>query len=348
MNVQGLDLLSNAKTLIPYELRPVEVKESWGQSFLSTKEFFAVLGSIVISLGSGLLLYFSFYIALILNAVETFERRPENEGPKRIIGSYRRSIRHVLSSFGLSYFISGMMTFLWTTLLAYFGRWALTKWAVPLLPVNSTSFTNIGAPQAIFSFLLEPFNILFTHKILTTSQFSPWGTMRRLYKSQALYTTLIYIESIRMGISALQDSLLVKDRYQHYSQPFATAFAYLCLILLRVLLVSRAHVALLPPSTTTTVDISPNSPQTPIGTQLGRVILRTLWMFRLSAVYCLLGVLHLVGSLLAIIFASGQREKVLGWIYSFGASKQSAQPPIPMQDPGFMMGYDTRFEHSHH
>jgi hypothetical protein len=59
MNVQGIDLLSNAKTLIPYELRPVEDKDSWGQSFLSTKEFFAVLGSAMISLGSGLFLYFS-------------------------------------------------------------------------------------------------------------------------------------------------------------------------------------------------------------------------------------------------------------------------------------------------
>jgi hypothetical protein len=152
-----------------------------------------------------------------------------------------------------------------------------------------------------------------------------------------------------MVTSALQGSLLVKDRYQHYSQPFATAFAYLCLILLRVILVSRAHASLLPPNTTTTVDTSPSSPQMPIGTQLGQIILKVLWMFRLSAIYGLLGTLHLVGSLLAILFASGQRERVMSWVYSLNASnKQSAQAPRQMQDPGFMMGYDTRFDHAHH
>lgn len=286
-----------------------------------------------------------FYVAFILSSVETFEPLPPKSTEKRIAGSYRKSMRHMRSYAGLSHFLGGVRTYIWTALLAYLARQALTAWVLSPTPKDTSLFNLLGGSEMISAFILEPFNIVFTHKILTASRFSSIGTLGRLLKTQELYTTLVYIGSIRIVLTALQGSLMVSDITDHYERPFLTFSTYTILLLLRIALVTRAHASLLPADVVTTVDMTQPA-QYRIGYRLWQILIRTLWMFKLLVVCALLGLLHITVTAAALLYASGQFDTALAWAT---ATKQADSPPL-IRDPhlGMGMGYDPELDRHHH
>lgn len=252
-------------------------------------------------------------------------------------------MRYMKSRVGLGHFMGGVRTYLWTALLAYLGRQALTAWVLSPTPSKDSSVLSLlGGPEMISAFFLEPFNIVFTHKILTASRFSSMGTLFRLIKSQDLYTTLVYIGSIRMIASALQNSLMVSNKTEHYQYPFLTFTSYILIFLFRVALVTRAHASLLPADAVTTVDIRQPT-QFRIGYRLYQMFIRALWMFKLLFVCAILGALHLVLCSLTLLYASGQLWNVWAWVT---APKQSNSRPA-VRDPHMGMGYDPEMDPHH-
>jgi hypothetical protein len=350
-------LVTGAKALVPYELRPIENPAAWGKPLLTGRQFLALGSASLLALASGLLLYYSvsilpsfnvpslipldqFYVAFILSSVETFDPLPPKSTEKRIAGSYRRTMGHMRSIVGLGHFIGGVKTYIWTALLAYLARQALAAWVFS--PTDKDTSILRGS-EIISAFILEPFNIVFTHKILTASHFSSIGTLARLLKTQELYTTLVYIGSIRLVLTSFQKALMVSDRTEHYERPFLTFSIYIILLLLRIALITRAHASLLPADAITTVNMS-QPPQYRIGYRLWQILIRTLWMFKLLIVCALLGAIHIAVTAAALLYASGQFEKVLAWAT---ASKETASPPAA-RDPHFGMGMGYDPEHDPH
>lgn len=286
-----------------------------------------------------------FYVAFILSSVETFEPLPPKSTEKRIAGSYRRTMGHMRSNVGLSHFLGGVGTYIWTALLAYLARQALTAWVLSPTSKDTSLFSLLGGSETISAFILEPFNIVFTHKILTASRFSSIGTLGRLLKTQELYTTLIYIGSLRMVITAFQSSLMVSDQTEHYQRPFLTFSIYIILLLLRIALVTRAHASLLPADTVTTVDMTQPA-QYRIGYRLWQILIRTLWMFKLLIICTLFGLLHIMVTAAALLYASGQFDKVLAW--ATAPKEDSSRPALRDPHMGMGMGYDPELDRHHH
>jgi hypothetical protein len=249
-------------------------------------------------------------------------------------------MRHIFSSYGWRYFVSGASTFVWTALLVFIGRWTLS-WVLPDISKSDSIFSLLGGSDTVASFILEPLGIVFTHKILTPVNFSSFATLKRLSRSD-LYITLVYIGSVRVVTSAAQSSLMVTDTTQHYARPFATFTAYLALLIIRIVLVTRAHASLLPPTVATTVDIRETT-ELELVPYLWQGCLRTLKMFKLLFACILLAVLHTVITIAGILYASGQSQRVISWAYS---AAQTAQEK-PTRDPGFMMAYDPELDPNH-
>lgn len=249
-------------------------------------------------------------------------------------------MQHILSSYGWRYFIGGAGTFVWTALLAFVGRWALS-WVLPGTSTKASIFALLGGSDMISSFILEPLSIVFTHRILTPTNFSLLDTFKRLFRSD-LYITLVYISSIRVVTSAAQSSLMVTDATQHYARPFATFTMYLALLIIRVVLVTRAHASLLLSTAATPVDIS-HPTELEMGLRLWQGCLRILKMFKLLFICSFLALLHAVVALAGILYASGQSQKVISWIYS---AKETVRV-TPTRDPGLMMAHDPELDPYH-
>jgi len=151
-----------------------------------------------------------------------------------------------------------------------------------------------------------------------------------------------------MVISAFQSSLMVSDKTEHYQRPFLTFTTYTILFLLRIALITRAHASLLPANAVTTVDMT-QPPQYRIGYRLWQILIRTLWMFKLLVVCTWLSLLHITISAVALLYASGQFDKVLTWAMS--TKEPSSQPVVG--DPhmgmgmGMGMGYDPELDPHH-
>lgn len=266
-------------------------------------------------------------------------------------------MKHILSSYGWRYFISGAVTFVWTALFAYIGRWALHSWAfsswtvpitgnnssTPTMQTDSSVFTLFGGPDMVSGFLLEPLSVVFTHRILTHSGFSSFGTLKRIARSQELYISLIYIGTVRMVTTGAQSALMVTDPTQHYARPFATAVTYISLFVLRIVLITRAHASLLPPTTSTTVDISQATVYEPT-VRIWQWFSRTLKMFKLLFTCAFLATLYVVSTLAGFVYASGHSEKVIAWAYR---AKQAAAQGRPTRDPGLMMAHDPELDPRH-
>ena len=230
---------------------------------------------------------------------------------------------------------------MWTALLAFVGRRALS-WVLPETSKSGSIFSLLGGSDMASAFILEPLSIIFTHKILTPVNFSSLATLNRFTRSD-LYITLVYISSVRMLTSAVQSSLMVTDTAQHYARPFATFTAYLAILIIRTLLVTRAHASLLPPTVATTVDIRETT-ELELGPRLWQGCLRVLKMFKLLFACILLAALHTVITLAGILYASGQRQKVISWAYG---AMQTAQAK-PTRDPEhIMMAYDPELDRHH-
>ncbi|KIM25218.1 hypothetical protein M408DRAFT_331322 [Serendipita vermifera MAFF 305830] len=349
----GIDFQAAAKALVPNEFRPVSDKESWGQSLLTSKQFLGLTSVTMLAFVSGFFLYYSFYVTFILSSVESSVTTPK---PPRspIAGSYRRIMRHLLSSYGWHHFITGAFTFVWTALFAYIGRWALNSWVLSRwttlatsndssMPTNSSIYTLIGGSDLVSGFLLESLSIVFTHKILTSSNFSALATLKRIVRSQQLYICLIYIGTIRTITSAAQSALMVTDSTEHYARPFMTFMTYILLFLIRTVLITRSHASLLPPATPTTVDIN-TSTQVETTAFIWQWFLRTVKMFKLLITCTILASLHVIITLAGLMYASGQSQKVIDWAYS---AKSRVTQATPSRNPGFMMGYDPELDPHH-
>jgi hypothetical protein len=251
-------------------------------------------------------------------------------------------MRHIFSSYGWRYIVSGASTFVWTALFAFVGRRALS-WFLPGTSSKSVSiFLVLGGPDTVSAFILEPLSIVFTHKILTPVNFSSFATLKRLSRPD-LYITFAYIGSVRVVISAVQSSLMVKDTAQHYARPFATFTAYLALLIIRIVLVTRAQASLLPPTVATTVDIRQTT-ELELGPRLWQWCLRILKMFKLLFACALLAVLHTIITLAGILYASGQSQKVISWAYS---PRQTAQVKPKLDPRHLMMAYDPELDRHH-
>jgi len=336
IDTHGLDIQAGAKALVPNEFRPVSDKESWGEPLLTGSQFLALVGFTFTSFFCGLLLYYSFYVAFILSSVEAFSPSTEKPPRPRVAGSYRRLMRHVLSSYGWRYFVGGVVTFSWTTAITFAGGFILQNLALP--PIHEL----LGGPAMISGLFLEPLSIVFTHKVLSPVGFSSFGTLSRLLRSSDLYIALVYIATVRMVCNALQSSLMVTDNTQHYSRPFATFTAYLTVMIIKIVLVTRAHASLLPPTVTTTVDITPPTQYEP-SLRLWQGFLRTIKMFKLLFVCTILATVHTVATLASILYASGQSQKIINWAYSTWNTPQGR----PTRDPGLMMAHDPEMDPHH-
>lgn len=342
MDVSQQVVLNLGKRLVPQELRPAQAEE-WGAPLLNSSQFIIGLSVMTLSIVSGIFLYYSFYITFILASVETFEKPPPNApNSRRVAGSYHRTIRHVISTIGVWGFFTGMMTFMVTGLLGFIGRRVILKYAgLPGNAVDSSVLAVVGGLETVSAFFLEPLSILFTHKILTASGFSFLGSLIRLLRSTDFYLSLVYIGSIRAIIYAIQNSLLITDRSQHYSRPYTTASIYLGFLLLRVFLVARTHAILLPPTAVTVVEI--RQPKHELGVRVQKTLVRGLWMIKLLLVCGIITAVHVIASVTGLIYASGYSNLIFTWIWG----KIQGKPGVPTS-PEPMMDYDPEMDPYHH
>ncbi|KAG8835621.1 hypothetical protein FRC18_000232 [Serendipita sp. 400] len=298
-----MDIIGGAKTLVPEQWRPASVKNIWTDPVLSGREFITVVGTVSIFLILGLFLYYSFYIAIILSAAESLQPKQEDSQRPRIAGSYRGTIRHMISTVGLGHFLGGVVTFLWTTVLAWLGRWAITA------PEGASLFIAFGGPQIISNILFEPLSIVFTHYILTTSQFSSLQTLQRLLLSKDFYRGLLYIGTIHGVTDALQATLRVPSPNQHYLRQLLIVSAFIILILARISLIIHVHASLLPPGTQTMVEL-PGASHYPPGQQLWHLLLRLFKLTKLLITCTAIGLAHFIMFMAALVFASGHGDKI--------------------------------------
>lgn len=273
-----------------------------------------------------------FYVALILSAVETSESPRPDSNAKRIAGSYTKTLKYLHSAVGWGHFLSGVWTYLWTALLAYIARWLLTSYVltpIPNLTQGGSLLSVLGGADMISALILEPLNILFTFSVLTSSSpTSPTPGVHRtplrilfdLFNQTRFYTTLIYIQSLRIIILSIQTSLLVTERTEHYKHPFLTSVTYGFLFLIRITLITRAHASLLPPNTRTIIDIATFTGEERIELRLWQILIKTLWMGKLMIICVIISALHATLALVTLLQVSGQLNSVLQWIM---APKQS-------------------------
>ncbi|CCA71246.1 hypothetical protein PIIN_05184 [Serendipita indica DSM 11827] len=326
LDTQGIDFVGGAKALVPQDLRPASVKEIWAEPLLSTREFFRVLGTMAIFLSFGVFLYYSFYIAFIVTSVESFQRTTRAPARPRLAGSYRRITLHMLHTIGLKHFITGAWTFLWTAVLAFVGRTAMP------VSTDNAIIQSLGGPSIISGLLLEPLNILFTHKILTASSFSPFDTLIRLLPAMDFYVNLAYIVGIRIAFHILQTRLLVSDRSQHYANPFLTFSTFIVLFLFRIAMVTNTHARLLAPEVTTTIHVQ-RLGGFQVGRQLWHLVLRMIYMIKLLTVCSILAILHFVSFMAALVYASGHGDKIMKILTASGQKMASDGPLRMLQDP---------------
>ncbi|KAG8792168.1 hypothetical protein FRC17_008634, partial [Serendipita sp. 399] len=269
-----MDFIGGAKTLVPEQWRPASVKDIWTDPVLSSREFISVVATIAIFMTFGLFLYYSFYVAFILCAAETLQPKLAGSQQPRIGGSYQKTIRHMISNIGWGHFLGGMTTFLWTAVLAFLGRWAIT------IPEGTSLFFLSGGPQVISNIIFEPLAIIFTHYVLTTSPFNPLRSFQRLLLSRDFYASLVYIGTVQGVITALQATLPMPNANQHYLQQLMIYTNFLLLMLIRILLTTRIHASLLPQGVQTTIDLSA-TPQSPLSQQLWQFTLRIFKLAKL-------------------------------------------------------------------